>query len=302
MDYQLEKKIAINRDTKHKSLYQWCLNETDIDGKLQSRDLIPFLWNLYFTGTSLQVSTSLNVVRDSKTDAIKSVKITSIYGKFYSGICRDGENLSDDVEFSIFGTDRTVKEFSVNIDEKTDDMEEACWLTAFPSYETEDHNFCKYFEDDFIGFQINLSKDKFNELVNLIENRAIDSVNLRTGNVCGIYSDWTPTIKTRSVKVLTTDNVIDGADVKDFEGTTVTLIDDFSIHFTTQIPLNIKPHLPTVDFENKFSEDSYKIEVHSNSNSPTASKDSIQVLTESVGKVKIALWCIFVVLVLLLSK
>lgn len=302
MNYQLEKKITINRDTKHKSLYEWCLNEIGTDGKLQTRDLIPFRWGLYFTGTSLQVSTSVNVVRDSKTDETKSVKNTSIYGKFYSGICRDGENLSDDVEFSIFGTDRTVKEFSVTINETSDDMQEACWLTAFPSYETEDANFCKYYEDDFIGFQINLSKDKFNELVNLIENRAIDSVKLITKNVCGIYSDWTPTITTRAVKVLTTDNVIDGADVKDFEGTTATLVGDFNIQFTTQVPLNIKPHLPNVDFANEFSEDNLKNEVYSNSASPTATNNSIKVLTELVGKVKTVLWCIFVVLLLLLSK
>ena len=283
-------------------MYHWCLNEIGIDGKLQSRDLIPFRWGLYFTGTSLQVSTSVNVERDSKTDEIKSVKTTSIYGKFYSGICRDGENLSDDVEFSIFGTDRTVKNFSVTINETTDDMQEACWLSAFPSYETEDDNFCKYFEDDFIGFQINLSKDKFKQLVNLIENRSIDSIKLITRNVCGIYSDWTPTTTTRSVKVLTTDNVIDGADIKEFEGTTASLISDFNIEFTTQIPLNIKLNLPNVDFANEFSEDNYKIGSHSIINSPTSTKDSIQVLTESVSKVKIVLWLIFVVLVLLLFK
>lgn len=302
MDYELEKTITINRDTKHKSLYEWCLNEIGTDGKLQSRDLIPFRWSLHFTGTSLKVLTSVNITRNGKTDEIKSVKTTSIYGKFYSGICRDGENLSDDVKFSIFGTDRIVKEFDVTISVKTDDMEEACWLIVIPSYESEGANFIKYLEDDFIGFQINLNKDKFNELVNLIENRAIDSVNLITSEVSGVYSDWSPSFTTRSVKVLTARNVIEGADVENFEGTTASLIGDFNINFATQVPLNVKSNLPSVDFENQFNEDSYKIQPQSNSSSPAASKNSQQVLTDLVGKVKLALWCIFAALVVIILK
>jgi hypothetical protein len=301
MDYQLDKKITINKDTKHKSLYQWCLNEVNANGSLDNRDLIPFRWSLYFTGTSLQVSTSVNVVRDSKTDEIKSVKSTNIYGKFYSGICRDGENLSDDVEFSIFGTDRKVNEFSVTISETQDASNEACWLTAIPSYETENVNFCKVIENDFIGFDINLETEKFNELVRLIETRAIDSVRLIARNVNGIYSEWTPTITTHSVKVLTTDNVIDGVDINQFEGSTAGLIGDFNIQFTTQIPLSIKQHLPDVDFANEFNDEKYEDVTHSNDNR-AASNESMGSLTEVVGKLKTALWCVVIALVFLLLK
>ena len=173
MDYLLERKVKINRDTKHKSLYSWCLNEFDDKGAIVGRDWVPFGWGFRFTGTSLYVSTKINIKRDDETEKSNASNSKTINGKFSSGVCFDGENLVDVVTFSIFGTARTIKEFSFTINEAKDDDEDACWLAVIPSYESEDASFRKVIEVDFAGFEIYLKSEKFNKLVQLIANSAV---------------------------------------------------------------------------------------------------------------------------------
>jgi hypothetical protein len=212
MDYLLERKVKINTEPEYKSLYSWCLNEFDDNDKLIGSDLVPFAWRFWFTGTSLQVITKLEVERDFETDKTKTSTTKTIRGKFYSGICFDGKNITDEVVFSIFGTARTVKEFSVSISEAKSDKEEVCWFTAIPSYESEGAEFQKEIENDYVGFDIYVHSEKFNELVKLVESCSLNSVSFSVKGVDGLYARWTPTIKTYTAKILTSDNAIEGVD------------------------------------------------------------------------------------------
>jgi hypothetical protein len=306
MDYLLERKVKINRATKHKSLYSWCLNEFDDKGAIVGRDWIPFGWGFRFTGTSLYVSTKINIKRDDETEKSTASNSKTINGKFYSGVCFDGENLIDVVTFSIFGTDRTIKEFSFTINKAKDGDEDACWLSVIPSYESEDASFRKVIEVDYAGFEIYLKAEKFNELVELIENRSVDSVGMYVSDIDGVYADWTPTIKTSSAKFLTSDNLIDGVEGTNFEGTVVTSVGDFDISFTTQATLNTKQFLPKIDFIKEFEfpsnfdfEDS-----HSNNSQAIIKKNDadLEQLTQVFKSLKTVLWFVFAVLVFLLLK
>lgn len=309
MEYLQERKIKLNRDTKHKSLYSWCLNEFDEKNtSIQKKDLIPFKWGFRFTGTSLKLSNKLTLTRDSQNDTSDASKSKSIYGNFYSGICLDGKNLDDDVTFSIFGTARKISEFNVTINEQKDSTaEEVCWFNAFPSYVSEGADFQEEIEPDFAGFSIQLKSEKFNEIVKLIENRSIDSVNLYISKIEGVYAEWTPTITTQYAKILTPNNIVDDVDLKDFEGTTVGKVGEFDISFLTHSRLNIKQDLRPIDFDNEFRNDDDETETEKSFfNIPKINPNNIDANLYQIIKLfhslKIAVWLVFAALLLLLLK
>jgi hypothetical protein len=115
-----------------------------------------------------------------------------------------------------------INEFSVSIRESKTVEDEYCLLTAIPSYETEGINFESVIEKDFLGIDFSLGVEKFNELVRLIENKSIDSLEFSMSSVAGFYAEWTPTISTRSAKILTVDNPVEGVDVKSIKPEIIT--------------------------------------------------------------------------------
>ncbi len=306
MEYLFERKVKINREPKYKNLYSWCLNELDDNGNLIGQDLVPFSWGFWFTGTSLQVSTKLDVERDFSSN--KSIASTSktIIGKFYSGVCFDGKNLVDEVVFSMFGTGRTLKEFYVSISEAKSDDEEVCWLTAIPSYESEGAEFQSEIEKDYVGFQICIHSEKFNELVKLVESRSLSSVNFRVKGVDGVYAQWTPTIKTYSAKILTSDNVIEGIGETEFECPIVSKVEEFSINFNSQVSLNLKQNLLGTDlskvFEYEISDNSEDKKLNSDQEINQPNLISLQPIIKVVKSLKVVLWFIFAALFFLLLK
>jgi hypothetical protein len=306
MEYLFERKVKINKEPKNKNLYSWCLNEFDDNSNLIGQDLVPFSWGFWFTGTSLQVSTKLDVERDFSSN--KSIASTSrtISGKFYSGVCFDGENLVDEVVFSMFGTGRTLKEFYVSISEAKSDDEEVCWFTAIPSYESEGAEFQTEIENDYAGFQIYIHSEKFNELVKLVESRSLSSVNFRIKGVDGIYAQWTPTIKTYAAKILTSRNVIEGIGETEFECPIASKIEEFSINFNSQTSLNLKQNLPHVEFSKEFEyqiSDNFEDEKLNNSQPNNQQNTiSLQQLIKVVKSLKVALWFVFAALFFLLLK
>ena len=307
MEYLQERKIKINRVTEHKNLYSWCLNEFDEKNtSIQKKDLIPFNWRFWFTGTSLQLSNKLTVIRDGKTDTSDASKSKSIYCNFYSGICLDGENLIRDVSFSIFGTARRIYEFNVTIDELRDSTaEEVCWFNAFPSYVSEGDDFQKEIEPDYAGFSIQLKSEKFNELVKLIENRAIDSVRLSVSKIDGVYAEWTPTITTQYAKILTANNIVDDVNLQDFEGTTVGKVGEFDISFSTHSKLNIKQDSRPMDFNAKFFNDEDEPEksfFNTPKIIPNNNDANLFQIIKLFNSLKIAVWLIFAALLLILLK
>lgn len=306
MEYLLERKVKINKEPEYKSLYSWCLNEFDDNDKVIGRDLVPFAWRFWFTGTSLSVTTKLDVERDFETDKSKASTSKSIRGKFYSGICFDGKNLADEVVFSVFGTARTIKEFSVSISEAKSDKEEVCWFTAFPSYESEGAEFQKEIENDYAGFDIYVHAEKFNELVKLVESRSLNSVSFSVKGVDGVYAEWTPTIKTYVAKFLTSSNVIEGIGETEFECPTVSKVEEFSINFTSQTSLNLKQNLPSIDFSKAFDdnfEDDFedeKLNIPQTNNPPNSI--NLLPLLQVVKSLKVVLWFVFAALLFLLLK
>jgi hypothetical protein len=311
MDYKLERKVGINYETKHKSLYEWCLSEYDDSGKQIGSDQIPWPWNFYFIGSSFKVVNYVSIENESDDDGRETSTVkhhTRIVGILHSGCCRDGENLTDDVNFSMFGTGRTVKDFQICIYQAKDNETESCSLTAIPSYETE-IDFRDEVQDDFVGFDVTLHKEKFTEFVRLLEQRSVDSVLLRVGKVAGIFSEWSPSISTYKAKILSRMHKIDGMIDGKFKPQSVGDVGEFELNFVTLNKLYVKQSFPPFNVEKAFENpvidewvEEPSLQSASDSQEHERFASSMALAVKLIGSLKTPLWCIFAVLVLLLMK
>lgn len=315
MDYFLERKVKINRNTESKNFYTWCLNEFDENDKQIGPDWEPFRQSLSFTLASLQVTTDLHIdnLTDGKSpqiisnliDQSKSSSYKSIQGKFYSGSLDDNGHLINKDQFSILGTARTIKEFHVVIMQLRDESAETCFLIVNPSYESEGFDFRKIIEKDIAAFEVYLAEAKFNKLAKLIEDRSIDSATLSVRNVEGVYAPHYPTISNHyEIKFLTSKDVVQGLENTNFEGTATQRVGNFSIKLTTSFS-----SIFNYEFEsNKYSKqlESECDENLEKTNSLKISSESIaiylQPLLKAIENIKFVIWFVFVALIFLLFK
>ncbi len=106
-------------------------------------------------------------------DEVESSTSAWILASLFSGFCRDGENLENDVSFRIFGTNRNINVFGLRIHPLKDkDKKEECHIAASASYETET-NFRNDKTPDWIEINLFTSIDRFNDLKELIESDRI---------------------------------------------------------------------------------------------------------------------------------
>lgn len=307
MDYLIEKKIKFNSDSEFKSLYQWSLSEIG-DGKNRENQ-IPWGWGLYFTVNALSVSRTISI-ESSDDGEKKSLAKKVISGVMYSGSCRDGESLDDDVSFSMFGTERLIKSFGLSISEAED--EELCSIWGCPSYEYEiDFNYSTT-EDDVI-VHVSLKKEQFQELASLIDAKQIESVLVRLSGVSGFYSDWSPAISTNHVKVLTSDHKIEGLDGSSIIPPKLGTVGEIDIYLNTVNNLSAKHNLKNKNFYKQFEDVESESEAKSglfeqigfNKPIPDEGATKTQELayyTKLIGSLKSPLWLIFFALVLILLK
>jgi len=315
MDFNIDKKIQFNGETKHSSLYEWCLNEVEANGK-SSRNLIPWAWSFYFTASSLSVQREFGIDQKSDGDEKKEIRdITSIRGYLYSGHCSDGVNLDDYTSFSMFGTNRIVPRFDLNIYEADDGEEDSCGIWGCPSYETE-IDFRNVVEDDCVVITIHLNSKKFNEFVRLIDAKQVSSAYIRLSNVDGFYSDWSPSIKTSDVSILTNDHVIEGIEGSGVEPPKLGNVGRFSFTLHSINDLVVKRNMrgmKGVEFYKQFEEAEEdegdntsflnQIGFQQEKVENNASREQELVFyAKLINTLKIPLWLIFVALVLILVK
>jgi len=331
MNYVLDKKIVFSEETENRSLYKWRLNEYDKNGTKIGRDLIPWEWNFYLMGSSLKVVRDVLIEQQHDKDLsgntiYRAENKTVVMGVFHSGLCIDGVNLIDDVAFSMFGTDRKIKEFQIFISQSETEKEQ-CKVYGSPSYEHE-IDFRDEIASDFVQFNLTLSENKFTKIVESIESKKIDSAVIRIGQVAGFYSDWSPSISTYFVKILTNSHEVEISENSNVVLPVLGEVGTFSISFSTVNVLSVKPPSSDFDIEKEFEElqddyiseesktDSVQTDINHNSKFTTDEineglkndfiKMSIAANSDLTNKLitnlKIPLWFIFAVLVLILVK
>ncbi len=103
--------------------------------------------------------------------------------------------------YRMFGTDREIKDFNLEIHPLAteDEKEEA---TAWAGLQFDTGDFHPQTFDDSVNFYLMVKPSTFERYVERISNGTADEVVLSVGRVAGFYSEWSPDIFTRDVKVL----------------------------------------------------------------------------------------------------
>jgi hypothetical protein len=103
----------------------------------------------------------------------------------------------------MFGTDRAIKSFQLDIHPIVDPAEqESCSAWGSVSYTTE-IDFRNETIDDCIVFYLFVKPETFARYAAKVAHGLVDEMILSVGSVAGFYSEWSPSISTRNVKVLT---------------------------------------------------------------------------------------------------
>jgi hypothetical protein len=273
MDYDLEKLIRLNNKTEHKSLYSWCLEEVGTDGNKTGNDLVPWEWRIYFTASELRLRQGFEIDElpdlydtEGESELAQKKKFNNteaITATLHPGICDDGKWLEGDTRFSMFGTDRVINEFSLNIYMVESEEDERHSIWGGVSYTSEvDYGYETL--PDTIGVILALSPARFNKLAQLISKKEIDIARISLSRVSGFYSEWSPSISTKSVKVLVKgdDQQLIKPDGCEIEPPRLGEIGEMDLMLITRCKLNIKQNLATLNISELFNDETpYEEEV-----------------------------------------
>lgn len=199
MKFHLEHALRLHIEPERKN-YTWAINEIDAQGKPIGRDQIPWNWQLWFSATSCQLCESVDI-----RHAHEIVQRRIIRVRLRSGAPRydEDEDYFREAAFSMFGTDRIVKKFQLDIHPTADpDGQERCTAWGSVSYTTE-VAFRHETTDDCIVFHLSVKPELFARYSEKIARGSLDQMLFCVGQVDGFYSEWSPSIFARNVKVLT---------------------------------------------------------------------------------------------------
>lgn len=311
MEHNLEKKVKYDIEDEYKSLYSWSLIEVIEDETNAPKKWIPFVWSTRFIASKLAVIRRISIEKDyeSEEENAKNLTDTSvIVADLYSGYCNDGENLIDFIRYGMFGTDRRIEAFTLKINVATDGIEK-CKAWATPSYDYE-VDFRNSVESDCVEFNLYLEKDRWESVAQLIQNKSIDSMLVSFSDVSGFYSDWSPSISTNSIKILTSYHSVEG-DEKIVESIPkVGDVGEFRLMLYSDKNLNVKLNQSSNSIYPLFDDDfELKSNEFEDSNEVEKSEISHEILNSQMTNLylllasfKKILWSIAVLLLFILLK
>lgn len=205
MDFHIDRKVILNQESEYESLYNWSLQELDAEGNKIGRDQIPWDWTLYFTATELALLDHFEIGQDYESDDPEKKTVSeqqSIVAKLSPGDTRVDRPLLG-TGYSMFGTDRNITDFSLNIRPITEEEEqEKCMAWGCVSY-TAEADFIDETNPDTVLFYLSVSQATFARYAAMISSAEVDEAVFSVSGVAGFYSEWTPSISTNSIKVLT---------------------------------------------------------------------------------------------------
>jgi len=202
----LERELRFKINEEHTSLYSWAIIEVDDQGKQVGIDQIPWSWTLSFTATELVLRDSLKVQEASEEgDRLRQQEEVS-HRRTITAVLRAGDPRSERdwfrrTTYRMFGTDRDIRDFNLEILPLAteDEKEEA---TAWAGLQFDTGDFHPETFDDSITFYLMVKPSTFDRYVERIANGTADEVILSVGRVAGFYSEWSPDMFTRDIKVL----------------------------------------------------------------------------------------------------
>jgi hypothetical protein len=252
MDNHLDRAFKLHTQIEYKNLYNWAITEIGEDGKAIDGDKIPWIWSLYFSadecvlGESIEIRPDFSLSKDKNTP--KTSESQFIRVKLRPNNVPGDENSWRNTKFSMFGTSRVIKDFTLVIRELEDqNQQEVCQAWGIVSY-TSETDFRTETTDDVIGFELFVKRETLRRYIDLIKAGAVSDIRLRVGRVPGFYSDWSPGISTSSVKVLTlyNDHAFQNPEGLEFQPPRLGIVGESSLHFTKRLVFK-KPDAATVE-------------------------------------------------------
>lgn len=313
VDYHIENKILLSEDSEYKNLYSWSLQEFNNEDKKIGCDQVPWPWSLYFTASELRHYYSVDISKsENDEDEEQTRESEGITAILHPGVCYDGESLEDYVTYSMFGTNRTIKKFTLRIQKVEDGSNnESCRLCGCVS-DTMEVDFKDITTDDTIDIILRLSSQRFNKIAEITKTRCADILQLCLNGVPGFYSEWSPSIATSSIKVLTTQKeqvIVKKHDCK-IDPPRLGHISEFSLSIIQRHKLNLKQDLRSIsidklfyDFDDTSEESTIEEDSQESQSDKVSSMLSQLAHNETVlNQLCIPIWLIFIALCILLMK
>jgi hypothetical protein len=199
MHYHLDYGLRLHTEQEYKNLYSWAINEVAADGSPIDRDQIPWRWTLYFSATSCMVTNWLEI---SAPFSLRGERDDDPPLTEEGQLIRMTLQPSENVAYSMFGTKRTIRIFTLEVRALEDSAEtERCDAWGSVS-NTSEIDFRDETVRDCICFYLAVKPETFAHYVALIERGAIDEIRFNVGSVDGFYSEWSPSVSADNVKVL----------------------------------------------------------------------------------------------------
>jgi len=260
VDYHLERKIKLSEEPEFKNLYSWSLQELNEEGEKVGSDQVPWEWSLYFTASEVRYNNTIDIEKSDEPSEEENTAQTheseSITAILHPGICRDGKYLEDDTSYSMFGTNRRIKQFGLRIQENKEGGDrEGCHIWGCVSYTTE-VDFRDETTDDTVEIYLSLSPTQFNTIAELIKTRRADILQVRLGRVSGFYSEWSPSISTNNIKILAAskDQEVIARDGCEIEPPRLGDVGEFNLMVTQRHKLNPKQDLRSINIDKLFED------------------------------------------------
>lgn len=208
MKYHLDRRVVLSTESSTPNLYSWCLRELDDLGKPVGRDLIHWDGSQYFDATELSLVVSEGVKPDYASDSEDAALVhasTIISGVLTPEHDRRGMMLNPKTTYSMMGTNRREVAFRLVIRPATsNDPQTVCRAWGSPA-STFELDFRNVTQEDEVVFDMTVSEATFAQYADMICAGAVSGGQLKVSGVRGFYSDWSPSISTDLVKVLTAD-------------------------------------------------------------------------------------------------
>jgi hypothetical protein len=208
MEYHFDHRIRLSQKSAYKNLYSWSLQEISDTGEQIGSDQVPWCWSLYFSASELRYNKELSIAQECvpedplpRKNGVSSTE--SITAVLHSGVTAADGYFEREAVYSMLGTNRQIQKFSLSIRPlEADQSNEVCSVWGGVSY-TSDIDFRTETEEDILLISVAVSPERFKEFRDLITHVRPDVFFVRLSRVAGFYSEWSPSISTNRIKVLT---------------------------------------------------------------------------------------------------
>lgn len=299
MESNLDRKIVLKTDCKGSD--DWCLCELGDNGRQIGLDQTPWSWTVMFSISEFRLTRGfgfgeLSIFdRESEPVAEHSNKVDIeesevMVAKMHPGVCRDGKWLDNATTYSMFGTGRTISEFTLRVFKAKKDESERCNIDGVVSYTTEDE-FGKETSPDCIEVLLVLSESRFDRLATLIARKENDLATLALSRVAGLYSEWSPLVTANNIKVLVRENLqgMEKPEGCEIEPPTLRNVGQFELSLVTRAEFNIRQDFSTLDVGKVFEDESENEIVEDNA-SEQFYMSLIRQCQADISNLKIPLW------------